>query len=65
MTGPAGAVAQPPSQTPALRAFESCAGAGGQALGLERAGFANEALVGIGPYACATGKGQEMANERL
>jgi DNA (cytosine-5)-methyltransferase 1 len=33
---------------------EICAGAGGQAIGLERAGFAHLALVEIDPHACAT-----------
>jgi DNA (cytosine-5)-methyltransferase 1 len=33
---------------------EICAGAGGQALGLELAGFSHEALVEIEPPACAT-----------
>jgi DNA (cytosine-5)-methyltransferase 1 len=31
-----------------------CAGAGGQALGLERAGFSHEALIEIDKHACAT-----------
>ena len=31
-----------------------CAGAGGQALGLEKAGFSHEALVELEPAACAT-----------
>lgn len=34
--------------------LEICAGAGGQALGLERAGFTHTALIEIEPLACAT-----------
>ena len=37
-----------------LHAVEICAGAGGQALGLERAGFGHAALVEIDPHAKAT-----------
>ena len=37
-----------------LHSVELCAGAGGQALGLERAGFGHEALVEIEPPACET-----------
>jgi DNA (cytosine-5)-methyltransferase 1 len=36
------------------QSIEICAGAGGQALGLERAGFEHSALVEIEPPACAT-----------
>lgn len=37
-----------------LSSVEICAGAGGQAIGLERAGFAHAALVEIDPDACDT-----------
>ena len=37
-----------------LSSIEICAGAGGQALGLEYAGFAHAALVELEPAACAT-----------
>jgi len=37
-----------------LTSLEICSGAGGQALGLERAGFNHAALVEIEPPACAT-----------
>lgn len=37
-----------------LTSLELCAGAGGQALGLEWAGFAHEALLEINPHCCQT-----------
>jgi DNA (cytosine-5)-methyltransferase 1 len=37
-----------------LTSVEICAGAGGQALGLEQAGFGHEALVEIEPHFCGT-----------
>ena len=42
------------SSQPTLRSIEICAGAGGQALGLERAGFEHVALVEVDPQAQAT-----------
>jgi DNA (cytosine-5)-methyltransferase 1 len=39
---------------PLLSSIEMCAGAGGQAIGLEMAGFAHESLIEIDPHCCAT-----------
>ncbi|MEU6852999.1 DNA (cytosine-5-)-methyltransferase [Actinacidiphila alni] len=39
---------------PTFTSVEICAGAGGQAVGLHRAGFAHRALIEIDPHACAT-----------
>jgi DNA (cytosine-5)-methyltransferase 1 len=41
-------------QKPSLKSVEICAGAGGQALGLERAGFEHLALVENDEWCCAT-----------
>jgi DNA (cytosine-5)-methyltransferase 1 len=43
-----------PGEPGALTSLEICAGAGGQALGLEQAGFAHEAVVELDPDACET-----------
>lgn len=42
------------STTNSLSSVELCAGAGGQAIGLEQAGFEHDALVEIDDWACAT-----------
>ena len=41
-------------QSTALNSVELCAGAGGQALGLEHSGFEHQALVEIDAHACDT-----------
>ncbi len=43
-----------PTSVPSFSCVEICAGAGGQALGLELAGFDNSALIELEPAACAT-----------
>ena len=50
--GATGVLSSPP--TGALTSLEICAGAGGQALGLEQAGFAHEAVVELDADACET-----------
>ena len=63
LTNSAAAAEREPQFTPkndsvdrmtSLTSIEICSGAGGQALGLEMAGFGHEALVEIEPPACAT-----------
>jgi DNA (cytosine-5)-methyltransferase 1 len=43
-----------PTPLPPLRSIEICAGGGGQALGLEQAGFEHVLLIERNPAACAT-----------
>src|SRR5207249_2941835 len=49
---PGGPVAH--ADFPALTSLEICAGAGGQALGLEQAGFSHEAVVELDADGCGT-----------
>ncbi len=53
-TVPVSSAAMLPSANSALTSVEVCAGAGGQALGLEQAGFDHLACVEIDPQACET-----------
>ncbi|MFD8060227.1 DNA cytosine methyltransferase [Streptomyces cyaneofuscatus] len=53
----------PPSATTCC--IEICAGAGGQALGLERAGFELTALVELGPDAAQTLRLNRLAGTSL
>ena len=50
--GAAGVLSSP--EPGVLTSLEICAGAGGQALGLEQAGFAHEAVVELDADACET-----------
>jgi len=48
-----------------IRSLEIFAGAGGQALGVERAGFLHEAVIERDPNACATLKRNQQADRRI
>lgn len=45
---------EPKKKSSSLTSVEMCAGAGGQALGLEKSGFSHNALVELDEHACAT-----------
>jgi DNA (cytosine-5)-methyltransferase 1 len=54
LTRSRGAIGVVRPKTSTLTCLELCAGAGGQALGYEQAGFDHAGLVELGKYACAT-----------
>ena len=48
-----------------LDVVEICAGAGGQALGLERAGFEHALAVELDPAACANAAGRNRSGWKV